>query len=139
MPPVNLSRGQRPPDHPDVLSPVFWRDDRVVILDQRRLPAEEVWTAYDDWQEVARAIREMEVRGAPAIGCAAAFAVALAARHQPTAALLRPVMRAVGAARPTAVNLSAALHRMANSLAAGRAAADEARAIWAEDLAACRA
>jgi methylthioribose-1-phosphate isomerase len=69
-----------------VLSPVFWREDRVVILDQRRLPDEEVWTAYGDWEEVARAIAEMEVRGAPAIGCAAGFAVALACRRQPSAA-----------------------------------------------------
>ena len=139
MPPVSLPSGQRPPEHGDLLSPVFWRDDRVVLLDQRRLPDEEVWTAYDDWQDVARAIRDMEVRGAPAIGCAAAFAVALAARAASRAAAVRPAIRALGATRPTAVNLASALHRMANALAIGRDAVAEARAFWAEDLAACRA
>jgi methylthioribose-1-phosphate isomerase len=118
---------------------VFWRDDGVVLLDQRRLPDEEVWTAYDDWQDLARAIRDMEVRGAPAIGCAAAFGVALAARSARTAAAVRPAIRALGATRPTAVNLASALHRMANALAIGRDPVEEARALWAEDLAACRA
>jgi len=134
-----LPPGQRPPEHPDVLSPVFWRDGAVVVLDQRRLPADEVWTAYDDWQSVARAIKEMEVRGAPAIGCAAAFAVALACRERPPAAELDEVLAAIGATRPTAVNLGAALRRMRQALAAERDAADEARAIWGDDLAACRA
>jgi len=139
VPSSPLPKGQRPPEHPDVLSPVFWRDDRVVMLDQRRLPEEEVWTAYGEWEEVARAIAEMEVRGAPAIGCAAAFAVALAWRHEPSAVKLRPTLKAIAAARPTAVNLGAAIHRMANALASGRDAVDEARAVWADDLAACRA
>src|SRR5882672_8817285 len=137
--PELLPTGQRPSDHPDVLSPVFWRDDAVVVLDQRRLPDQEVWTAYRDWQDVARAISEMEVRGAPAIGCAAAFAVALAWRSEPSPIALRPTLRAIASTRPTAVNLGAALHRMANALASGRDATAEAQAIWAEDLAACRA
>jgi methylthioribose-1-phosphate isomerase len=137
--PESLPPGQRPPEQPDVLSPVFWRDDRVVMLDQRRLPAEEVWTAYDEWEDLARAIRDMEVRGAPAIGCTAAFAVALAWRRDPSPSRVRPVLRALGTTRPTAVNLGAALHRMANALASERDAVAEARAIWAEDLAACRA
>jgi methylthioribose-1-phosphate isomerase len=109
------------------------------MLDQRRLPDEEVWAAYDSWQDVARAIRDMEVRGAPAIGCAAAFAVALAARERPSTPELRAAMRTIAEARPTAVNLAAAVHRMANALAAGNDAEAEARAIWDEDLAACRA
>ncbi|HVR63837.1 MAG TPA: S-methyl-5-thioribose-1-phosphate isomerase [Polyangia bacterium] len=136
---TTLAPGQRPPEEPGVLSPVFWRDDRVVMLDQRRLPEREVWTAYDTWEEIAEAIRTMEVRGAPAIGCAAAFAVALAWRREPSALRLRVVMQALVATRPTAVNLGAALHRMANALASERDALDEARAIWAADLAACRA
>jgi methylthioribose-1-phosphate isomerase len=136
---VALSPGQRPEGHPDVLSPVFWRDGRVVMLDQRRLPDEEIWTAYERWEDVARAIAEMEVRGAPAIGCAAAFAGALAWRADPSPPLLRAALRAIGATRPTAVNLGAALHRLANAIAGGRDPVDEAGAIWAEDLAACRA
>jgi methylthioribose-1-phosphate isomerase len=139
MPPVSLPAGQRPPGHPDVLSPVFWNEGRVVMLDQRRLPAAETWTAYDDWESVARAIKDMEVRGAPAIGCAAAFAVALAWRQVASPAHLRPVMKALATTRPTAVNLGAALHRMANALAIERDVVAEAQAIWSEDLAACRA
>jgi methylthioribose-1-phosphate isomerase len=135
----SLSPRQRPPGHPEVLSPIFWRDGKVVMLDQRRLPDEEIWTAYDSWQDVARAIRDMEVRGAPAIGCAAAFAVALAWQKDPSPAALRPVMRQVAETRPTAVNLGAALHRMANALTVLRDPVAEAQAIWDEDLAACRA
>jgi methylthioribose-1-phosphate isomerase len=134
-----LPPGQRPPAHADVLSPVFWREGEVVVLDQRRLPAEEIWVAYDDWEGVARAIKEMEVRGAPAIGCAAAFAVALACRRRPAPAELAAIVRAIGETRPTAVNLRAALERMAGALDAGRDPVAEACAVWEEDLAACRA
>jgi methylthioribose-1-phosphate isomerase len=136
---VSLPPGQRPDEHPDVLSPVFWRDGAVVLLDQRRLPEEEVWTAYDDWEQVARAISEMEVRGAPAIGCAAAFAAALAWRAKASPTVLRGVLRAIAATRPTAVNLGAALHRIANAIASERDPLAEATAIWSEDLASCRA
>jgi methylthioribose-1-phosphate isomerase len=139
MAPVSLPPGQRPAEHPDVLSPVFWRDGAVVLLDQRRLPEAEIWTAYDDWQEVARAIAEMEVRGAPAIGCAAAFAAALAWRAKASPTILRAALRAIGATRPTAVNLGAALHRIANAVASERDPLAEAQALWEEDLAACRA
>ncbi|HEX3694658.1 MAG TPA: S-methyl-5-thioribose-1-phosphate isomerase [Polyangia bacterium] len=136
---ISLGPGQRPADHPGVLSPIFWRDDRVVMLDQRRLPDDEIWTAYDSWQDIARAIRDMEVRGAPAIGCAAAFGVALAWGEDPSPVAVRAVMKALGSTRPTAVNLGAALHRMANALTSERDPFAEARAVWSEDLAACRA
>jgi methylthioribose-1-phosphate isomerase len=122
-----------------VLSPLFWTGERVAVLDQRRLPDEEIWTAYDDADDLERAIREMEVRGAPAIGCAGAFAVALLARRMPSAPELRHRMRAIAQARPTAVNLGAAVHRMANALFADGDPIVEAEAIWEEDLAACRA
>jgi methylthioribose-1-phosphate isomerase len=136
---VSLPPGQRPAEHPDVLSPVFWREGALVLVDQRRLPDEEVWTAYDRWEDVARAIAEMEVRGAPAIGCAAAFGAALAWRADASVTKLRAAMRAIGATRPTAVNLGAALHRIANAIASERDPLVEALAIWEEDLAACRA
>jgi methylthioribose-1-phosphate isomerase len=139
MPSFSLPPGQRPDQHPEVLSPVFWRDGAVVLLDQRRLPEEEIWTAYDTWEDVARAIAEMEVRGAPAIGCAAAFGAALAWRAQASPIALRGALKAIGATRPTAVNLGAALHRMANAIASERDPLAEAQALWAEDLAACRA
>jgi methylthioribose-1-phosphate isomerase len=80
----------------------------------------------------------MEVRGAPAIGCAGAFAVALLARRGLSGPELRHGMRAIAEARPTAVNLGAAVHRMANSLLMEMDPVQEAEAIWEEDLAACR-
>jgi len=92
----SLPPGQRPPNHPDVLSPIFWRDGRVVMIDQRRLPDQEIWNAYDTWEDVARAIADLEVRGAPAIGCAGAFAVALAVGTSGSAASLRQHMRQIG-------------------------------------------
>ena len=58
--------------------PVSWQRDRLVLLDQRRLPGEEVYLECRTWPEVADAIRTLAVRGAPAIGVAAAFGVALA-------------------------------------------------------------
>jgi methylthioribose-1-phosphate isomerase len=134
-----LPPGQRPPDHPDVLSPIFWRDGQLVMIDQRRLPDAELWNAYDSWQDVARAIADLEVRGAPAIGCAGAFAVALATRVTQSALSLRGIMRQISDTRPTAVNLGAAVHRMANAIAAGRDPVREAQAIWEQDLASCRA
>jgi methylthioribose-1-phosphate isomerase len=137
---LRLAPGQRPPGHPDVLSPVFWLGDgRVAVLDQRRLPTEEVWTAYDDADELVRAIREMEVRGAPAIGCAGAFAAAFVAATSASGPVLRQRLRAIAEARPTAVNLAAAVHRMANAITMQLDPAAEAQAIWLADLAACRA
>src|SRR5207245_2715470 len=70
------------PDNSDnFLSPVWWADDRLMLVDQRLLPAEELDRAYGRWEDVADAIRTLVVRGAPAIGVAAAFGVALAARQ----------------------------------------------------------
>ena len=60
-----------------VAQPIEWTERGVVMLDQRRLPAEEISYAYTDYREVAKAIREMVIRGAPAIGVAAAMGVAL--------------------------------------------------------------
>ena len=105
----------------DILSPhaiVRLEDDAVVLLDQRRLPAEAVELRLATWQQVADAIREMAVRGAPAIGVAAAYGVALAAARSTAGSLevLREdVARAaagLAAARPTAVNLPWAVERM---------------------------
>lgn len=136
---LRLPPGQRPPDHPGLLSPVFWLDGRVVILDQRRLPHEEIWTAYDAAEDVVRAIRDMEVRGAPAIGCAGAFAAALLGVAKAAGPELRRGLRAIAEARPTAVNLAAAIHRMSNAWMMMRDPVAEAQSIWSDDLAACRA
>ncbi len=98
---------------------VFWDydTDHLRMIDQRRLPFETVVPAYDTYQAVAEAIRDMVVRGAPAIGAAAAFALALAAQQSRAAdrlALLRDLEAAAAvleAARPTAVNLAWAVRR----------------------------
>src|SRR5256885_8699484 len=64
-----------------VAQPIEWTAAGVVMLDQRRLPGEEISHTYTDYREVARAIREMVIRGAPAIGVAAAMGVALGVQH----------------------------------------------------------
>jgi methylthioribose-1-phosphate isomerase len=60
-----------------VAQPIEWTERGVVMLDQRRLPAEEISYTYTSYQDVAKAIREMVIRGAPAIGVAAAMGVAI--------------------------------------------------------------
>ncbi|OFW56575.1 MAG: S-methyl-5-thioribose-1-phosphate isomerase [Actinobacteria bacterium RBG_19FT_COMBO_54_7] len=88
---------------------VDWRDGKVILLDQTRLPHEESYLEINDWREVAEAIRSMRVRGAPAIGIAAAYAMALAAADS------RDVFAAadeLAGTRPTAVNLFWAIERM---------------------------
>lgn len=112
---------------------MVWREGALVMLDQRLLPGQEVWLTLTRWEEVRDAIRDMAVRGAPAIGVAAGFGMALAAQQ---GADLAEAQRGLAASRPTAVNLFWALDRMAavsnptfeNLLA-------EAQAIEAEDLA----
>src|ERR1700758_1328289 len=99
-------------------------EDRVVLLDQRRLPEEEVEIECRSAAEVAEAIRTMAVRGAPAIGVAAAYGYALAARRGEDVALADRVLRS---SRPTAVNLAWALDEMA-----GDPSAEHARALHTE-------
>jgi methylthioribose-1-phosphate isomerase len=128
-------------------------DGHVVLLDQRALPAEEAYVVYDSAQGVADAIADMVVRGAPAIGIAAAYAMALAARRAPDEpesfeAHLAAIGRRLEGTRPTAVNLTWAVRRMFEvAKASGREAratriarlAREACRIHEEDVAACRA
>lgn len=92
------------------LTAIRWDGDQLLLLDQRLLPHEERWLALRSWREVARAIADMVVRGAPAIGIAGAYGMALAvaagaSREAAHAGLL--------ASRPTAVNLRAVLDRVA--------------------------
>lgn len=101
------------------LTALRWRDDRLELLDQRLLPAETRWLTLDTADEVAGAIRDMVVRGAPAIGISAAYGVALAARDLGEAAsadLLAPAVSVLAASRPTAVNLFWALERMQRAM-----------------------
>ncbi len=121
----------------DSIRAVLWHVDHLCLLDQRRLPFEETTIACRSAADVAAAIRDLAVRGAPAIGIAAAWGVVLAARHDP--AHLDRAFAELRAARPTAVNLMWALDRMAGARAGGAEALErEARAIQDEDLAANR-
>ena len=131
---------------------VAWEDEAVVLIDQRRLPQEEVYLRCRRPAEVAAAIRDMAVRGAPAIGVTAALGIALSVRGTPAVDVagrreLDRVCEEMRATRPTAVNLSWAVERMrrrydveaprgATAVRDGRLA--EALAILEEDLAACR-
>jgi methylthioribose-1-phosphate isomerase len=101
-----------------VAQPIEWTDRGVVMLDQRLLPTKEVSYTYTDYREVARAIREMVIRGAPAIGVAAAMGAALGVLHcsRKTVDELRPefeeICDTLAKTRPTAVDLFWALDRM---------------------------
>jgi methylthioribose-1-phosphate isomerase len=87
-----------------------WKDGALLLLDQRALPTRTEWLALRTWREVRDAIRDMAVRGAPAIGVAAAYGMALAARE---GADLGEAHAGLAASRPTAVNLFWALDRVA--------------------------
>jgi methylthioribose-1-phosphate isomerase len=122
----------------DSIRAVQWQHDHLRLLDQRRLPAEEIWIDCRDATEVTQAIRDLAVRGAPAIGIAAAWGVAMAAQQNAPMDIVLIMLRA---ARPTAVNLMWALDRMKKRIAAGadaHALVREAQAIQDEDLAANR-
>jgi methylthioribose-1-phosphate isomerase len=129
---------------------VEWRNGAIVMIDQRLLPMQEVYRVYRDHREVALAIKDMVVRGAPAIGVAAAFGIALGmqrARGNPERAFER-ICATFAATRPTAVNLFWAIDRMRRAFARvvhhglpeiREALIREARAIHREDIAANRA
>ncbi|MBV8755930.1 MAG: S-methyl-5-thioribose-1-phosphate isomerase [Deltaproteobacteria bacterium] len=106
--------------------------DAVIVLDQARLPFEVAWLRLTTLDDVARAIRDMHVRGAPLIGAAAAWGVALALREGHA---LDHACRVLAATRPTAVNLKWALDRMRTA----RDAEAEAQRICDEDVAGCKA
>jgi methylthioribose-1-phosphate isomerase len=131
-----------------MIKAVEWLDGKLRILDQTRLPREQVFADLDDYRDVVLAIKEMKVRGAPAIGVAAAYGIALGAAGIKTAkkdeflAQLDQVMQALAASRPTAVNLFRAIDRM-KKVAEGGGAADikkslihEAKRIHQEEIAA---
>jgi methylthioribose-1-phosphate isomerase len=133
----------------DRVRAVAWQGDRLELLDQRLLPFRETFVICRTAAEVADAIRDLVVRGAPAIGIAAAWGVVLAARGIEVATggdarvALEPVLAHLHAARPTAVNLAWALNRMRTVLGSAGSdwrerLAEEAAAIEREDLAANR-
>ena len=135
---------------PELLRPLYREGRTLRLLDQRLLPADEVWLELERAPEIAIAIRDMAVRGAPAIGVAAAYGAAFAMRSgasTPPSERFDTARRLLAATRPTAVNLFAALERMAGRFAAlgdaspekiEQALVAEADALAAEDIAACR-
>jgi methylthioribose-1-phosphate isomerase len=138
----------------DTIQHIWWEDGQLCLLDQRLLPAQELIERYNRVADVVRAITSMQVRGAPAIGCTAAYGMVIAAQQSqattPEALLadLDTAKAQLDAARPTAVNLAWATSRMLraarqHSSAGAEACRDallrEAHAILAEDLAMCHA
>lgn len=137
-----------------MIRPVRWTGEALGLLDQTRLPREEVTRECRRWEEVAEAIRTLVVRGAPAIGVAAAFGIVLAARQSRARSFdellgdLETAIKGLAATRPTAANLFWALERMRRAAGAARGGAvsevrarleAEAQAILDEDVAANRA
>ena len=125
-----------------------YQENKVRMIDQRLLPGEFIFVSYDDYHEVAQAIRDMVIRGAPAIGAAAAYGLALAAQQSRASEAkilkkdLREAAGVLGDARPTAVNLTWALTRVMKVVDASETSAndlrqtvlDEAQSIADEDV-----
>jgi methylthioribose-1-phosphate isomerase len=133
---------------------ITWENDSLVILDQTRLPTEERYVVLETVEEVHRAVKRLEVRGAPAIGVAAALGLYVAVRngafntYDSLKKAIRQAADYLASSRPTAVNLTWALERMtavadgmpgAEPEAVKRALLTEALAIMAEDRDTCRA
>ncbi len=119
---------------------IRWEGKTLYLLDQTKLPVEEIWLPYTDYRPVADAIRTMVVRGAPAIGVTAAYAYCLAALAGED---LKQAKTVLAASRPTAVNLFWALDRMERKAddcgGNPEALIAEAIAIHQEDVAMCKA
>jgi len=138
-----------------MLPTIAWQDGEVVMIDQRKLPGQEVYVHCKSANEVARAIRTMVIRGAPAIGVAAAMGIALGMEKSPAqgtrqfAVEFTKLCDLMAGTRPTAVNLFWAIDRLKRSFAAGVQAGEsvdqvkarlarEATAIHDEDVESCR-
>ncbi len=137
-----------------MIKTIEWTDRGVVLIDQLQLPAREVYVTCTSWEEIADAIRRMVIRGAPAIGVAAAMGIALGVKQSQAkeiAALEKEFNQICGVlaqARPTAVNLFCAIERMNRTFHAAAPTGveavrskliDEAQRIYTEDLAQCEA
>jgi methylthioribose-1-phosphate isomerase len=138
-----------------MLPTIEWKDDAVVMIDQRKLPASEVYVTCKTANEVAKAIKTMVIRGAPAIGVAAAMGIAVGlTRSRATGTKqftteFQKTCELMAGTRPTAVNLFWAIERMKKAFAAAahdgqsvdeikRKLVAEARAIHDEDVQSCR-
>jgi methylthioribose-1-phosphate isomerase len=138
-----------------VLPTIDWQDDAIVMIDQRKLPASEIYVSCKNAQDVAKAIKTMVIRGAPAIGVAAAMGIALGMRRSKAtgtkqfATEFQKLCDLMAATRPTAVNLFWAIEQMKRvfaDAAQGGCSVDEikqrlemeARRIHDEDVESCR-
>jgi methylthioribose-1-phosphate isomerase len=133
-----------------IAQPVEWLDNKLRILDQSKLPREQSFVDLVNYQDIASAITEMKVRGAPAIGIVAAYGIALGAQGIETSSKdeflvqLNQVMQIFAATRPTAVNLFHTIDRMKKAVAGDtvpelkRALIDEAKQIHEEEIQATR-
>ena len=130
-----------------MVKPIEWLGDRIKIIDQTRFPQEEIYLELGDYQSIALAIRELKIRGAPAIGVAGAYAVALGALKIKAAAKgkfrqeFRDVIKTIAGTRPTARNLFRTIERVQRVVEAGgeveqikAALVDEAVKIHAEEV-----
>jgi len=139
-----------------MLPTIEWQGDTIVMVDQRKLPGQEIYVRCRTSQEVAKAIRTMIIRGAPAIGVAAGMGIALGMRRSTAkgtkqfAVEFQKTCDMMAATRPTAVNLFWAIDRMKRTFAEGAQSGEsaeeladrlerEARAIHDEDVASCKA
>src|SRR6266508_4905657 len=120
-----------------MLPTIEWKEDCVVMIDQRKLPAADIYVTCRTANEVAKAIKTMVIRGAPAIGVAAAMGIALGMRKssatgtQKFAAEFQKTCDLMAATRPTAVNLFWAIDRMKRSFADGAQAGESAEEVSA--------
>jgi methylthioribose-1-phosphate isomerase len=124
----------------DLLLTVTWKDDSVVLIDQTKLPNELAYVRCKDYKEVANAIKNLVVRGAPAIGITAALGLALAAIHSKAESLsqlladLDTAMKVLQSTRPTAVNLFWALKRVMQKVKEKKSIGEAKKAILNEAL-----
>ena len=124
------------------IRPLKWTGESLLLIDQRKLPLKEEWLECRNYECVARAIEDMVVRGAPAIGVVAAYGVVLGARelkekttsYVDFKAKLELIINRLAATRPTAVNLFWALKRMKRILEAGQTIDDITKALETEAI-----
>jgi len=109
----------------------IWNEGELKLLNQLKLPLEEEWLSLKSYKEVAKAIKDMVVRGAPAIGCVAAYGFVLGVKYEGENP--QKVYETLKNTRPTAVNLFWALDRVLKALKEGRNIEEEAKAIERED------
>ncbi|MCS7171518.1 MAG: S-methyl-5-thioribose-1-phosphate isomerase [Aquificaceae bacterium] len=113
----------------------YWKGNSLMLIDQRMLPEREIWLELRDYRAVAKAIKDMAVRGAPAIGCVAGYGFVLGVKSGEDPRVVYETLRST---RPTAYNLFWALDRLWKAFEEGRDIEVEARAIEEEDYTANR-